>query len=247
MTKIQRSFKCRNEELVPIAKFTSFSLKRDLNEISQVYNNVNPDYIAATDALIADVENLLEPQVEMLAMKQVTKELDESMNDLLTQINFLATYLKMSHKALKISVTDFGLTNLRKAIYKSDAEAVVENLKIVLIHTKQNSDVLQANGMSSNFVEKLEALNTKIAADRQKQFELLRNRMIIVQDNTQMFNQLYSRILEIHLIGKSIFAKTNAVKLDDYTFKKLHSKVRQTVKAKKATTEEVNAENSENK
>lgn len=247
MTKIQRSFKCRNEELVPIAKFTSFSLKRDLNEISQVYNNVNPDYIAATDALIADVENLLEPQVEMLAMKQVTKELDESMNDLLTQINFLATYLKMSHKALKISVTDFGLTNLRKAIYKSDAEAVVENLKIVLIHTKQNSDVLQANGMSSNFVEKLEALNTKIAADRQKQFELLRNRMLIVQDNTQMLNQLYSRILEIHLIGKSIFAKTNAVKLDDYTFKKLLSKVRQTVKAKKATTEEVNAENSENK
>lgn len=247
MTKIQRSFKCRNEELVPIAKFTSFSLKRDLNEISQVYNNVNPDYIAATDALIADVENLLEPQVEMLAMKQVTKELNESMNDLLTQINFLATYLKMSHKALKISVTDFGLTNLRKAIYKSDAEAVVENLKIVLIHTKQNSDVLQANGMSSNFVEKLEALNTKIAADRQKQFELLRNRMLIVQDNTQMLNQLYSRILEIHLIGKSIFAKTNAVKLDDYTFKKLLSKVRQTVKAKKATTEEVNAENSENK
>ena len=247
MTKIQRSFKCRNEELVPIAKFTSFSLKRDLNEISQVYNNVNPDYIAATDALIADVENLLEPQVEMLAMKQVTKELNESMNDLLTQINFLATYLKMSHKALKISVTDFGLTNLRKAIYKSDAEAVVENLKIVLIHTKQNSDVLQANGMSSNFVEKLEALNTKIAADRQKQFELLRNRMLIVQDNTQMLNQLYSHILEIHLIGKSIFAKTNAVKLDDYTFKKLLSKVRQTVKAKKATTEEVNAENSENK
>lgn len=247
MTKIQRSFKCRNEELVPIAKFTSFSLKRDLNEISQVYNNVNPDYIAATNALIANVENLLEPQVEMLAMKQVTKELNESMNDLLTQINFLATYLKMSHKALKISVTDFGLTNLRKAIYKSDAEAVVENLKIVLIHTKQNSNVLQANGMSSNFVEKLEALNTKIAADRQKQFELLRNRMLIVQDNTQMLNQLYSRILEIHLIGKSIFAKTNAVKLDDYTFKKLLSKVRQTVKAKKATTEEVNAENSENK
>ena len=247
MTKIQRSFKCRNEELVPIAKFTSFSLKRDLNEISQVYNNVNPDYIAATDALIADVENLLEPQVEMLAMKQVTKELNESMNDLLTQINFLATYLKMSHKALKISVTDFGLTNLRKAIYKSDAEAVVEKLKIVLTHTKQNSDVLQANGMSSNFVEKLEALNTKIAADRQKQFELLRNRMLIVQDHTQMLNQLYSRILEIHLIGKSIFAKTNAVKLDDYTFKKLLSKVRQTVKAKKATTEEVNAENSENK
>lgn len=240
MNKIQRTFNCRNEELVPIAKFTSFSLKRDLNDFSQVYTNVNSDYIAATDALIAEVENLLEPQVEMLAKKQVTKALDESLNDLATQINFLATYLKMSHKVLKLTATDFGISQIRRTIHKADFEAVFENLKIVFAHTKDHSDVLQANGMSTDFVTKLETLYAKIAADRQTQFELLSNRKNIVQNNMHKLNELYNRIVEIHLIGKSIYSKTNAVKLDDYTFVKLHGLVRQKAKAEKTHSNTIN-------
>ena len=250
MNKVQKNFKCRNEELVPIAKFTSFALKRDLNEISPVYNNVNPDYIAATDALIAQVENLLAPEAETLAKKQITKALVDSMNELSTQINFLATYLKMSHKELKITATDFGITKLRKALNNSDYEAVVDSLNIVLTHSKLYSTVLQANGMSSNFITSLEALATKINTDRQKQFVLLSNRMNIVQENTQLLNQLFDRIVEINHIGKSIYAKTNAVKLGDYTFKKLYAKVRQTVKPKAEIADKAKTEvtsNTENK
>lgn len=240
MTKIKRSFNCRNEELVPIAKFTTFALKRDLNKISQVYNNITPDYIATTEALITEVDNLIEPQAETLAKKQVTKALSESMQQLTSQINYLAAYLKLSNKVLRLTATDFGITKLRRAINKGDAEAVVENLKIVLTHIKDHSDVLTANGMGSNFVTTLEALLTKINADRQTQFELLSNRKNIVQNNLDKLNELYNRIVEIHIIGKSIFSKSTDVKNADYTFTKLLSNVRQKAKAQKTLANTVN-------
>lgn len=232
MSKVQKSFTCRNEELVPIAKFLSFSLKRDLNEISQVYNNINPDYIAATDALIAEVENLIEPQAETLAKKQITRALNESMDQIASRINFLATYLKLSNKELKLTATDFGILQLRKVLRSGDAEGVVDNLKAVLIHTKRYSTVLQAHGMSSSFEAELEALIPKITADRQTQYELLSNRKNIVQNNLQKLNELYGRMGDIFSIGKSIYSKTNALKAADYTFAKLQSKVRQKAKAK---------------
>lgn len=235
MSKVQRTFPCRDEELIPIAKFLSFSLKRDKNEISQVYNNINPDYIAATDALIAEVENLIEPQAETLAKKQITRALYESMEQIASRINFLATYLKLSKKELKLSDTDFGISALRKALRKEDVEAVVDNLKIVLTHTKKYSTVLQAHGMSSSFEAELDAMGAKIAADRQTQYELLSNRKNIVQNNIQKLNELYSRMGDIFSIGKSIYSKTNAVKANDYAFKKLLSKVRQIAKPKSAT------------
>lgn len=233
MSKTQKAFTCRNEELVPIAKFLSFSLKRDLNEISQVYNNINPGYIDATDALIAEVENLIEPQAETLAKKKITRALNESMEQIASRINFLATYLKLSNKELKLTATDFGILQLRKTLRANDAEGVVENLKVVLMHTKKYSTVLQAHGMSSSFEAELEAIIPKITADRQTQYELLSNRKIIVQNNLQKLNQLYSRMGDIFSIGKSIYGKTNAVKAADYTFAKLQGKVRQTAKAKK--------------
>lgn len=240
MQKIQRNFSCRDEELIQISKFTSYSLKRDLDEISKVFLHINTDYCASTDALIAEVENLVEPETETLAKKQITKAIYESLDALSVQINYLSTYLKLAGKNLNISTAEFGIVKLRKAINNGDTEAVIEHLKIVLKHTITYSATLTNNGMSADFPATLEAILTQLNANRQKQNELLTNRMVIVQDNIAKLNQLHANLTDIYAIGKALYAKTNAVKMADYTFTKLLNRVRQAAKTNKTPETIVN-------
>ena len=64
--------------------------------------------------------------------------------------------------------------------------------------------------------------------------------MVIVQDNIAKLNQLHANLTDIYAIGKALYAKTNAVKMADYTFTKLLNRVRQTAKTNKTPETIVN-------
>ena len=226
MLKTNRLYSCKNEELLPISKFTLFSLQRDLSEFTAFSNQFNEQYVTDFQALITQVENVMEPEADTLALKLLTQENEQYYQDLQKVLLVIEGYLKLAKKDVKITPSAFGLTQLRKSYYKHDIEAVLNGIKIVAGNIQNYSAALEAKGMPVTTVKSLQDLQTALAANKQKQFEIKTNRAELVQNNIQLLNNLYLKLVEIFTIGKVLYKTSNPAKYNDYTFSKLLKKVR---------------------
>jgi len=71
---------------------------------------------------------------------------------------------------------------------------------------------------------------TSIAADNQKQYEIMSNRKAIVQNNLGLFNSLYEQLTEILRVGKILYKANDAAKAQEYNFTAMKKKVRAAAK-----------------
>ena len=232
-----RLFSCKYEELLPVSKFTVFSLKRDIAEFTAFSTQFSDEYVTQTEAMINTVENLLEPKAETLALSMTAQTMEQQLSELNKQLNFIDGYLKLLKTMPGMTAKAFGLTDLRKSIRKLDYEGVLKGLKILMSNVQNHLTALQGKGMPATLPQTLQELHDGIAQNRQKQFEIKSNRAGIVQNNLKTLNELYMRMTEIYNIGKVLYKNTDPAKYADYTFTKLLKKVRN------ATTSSASADN----
>lgn len=226
MQKNNRQYSCKDEELLPISKFTLFSLKRDLAEFTTFSNQFNEQYATDLEALITQVESVIEPEADTLALKLLTQENEQCYLDLQKVLLTIEGYLKLAKKDVKISSSSFGITNVRKSYYKHDIEAVSNAIKILTGNLQTYSSALEAKGMPVTTAKSLQDLQMVLAENKQKQFEIKTKRAELIQNNIQLLNNLYFRMVEIFTIGKVLYKTSNPAKYNDYTFSKLLKKVR---------------------
>jgi len=232
MTNVERLYNCKDEELLPIGKFTVFSLKRDLTEFTAFSPKFNDEYVSETEAKISAVENLLAPQAETLAKSLISNRMNVSISGLLKPLNSLEVYLKLTAKSLGITVAGFGISALRTAVNARDPEAVVNKLRVVLANINTYKAALTEVGLSDELITGLETTLTAVETDRQQQYQILTKRKSLVQSNHTVLNDLYLRVTEIEALGKALYKGSDPVKLSEYTFTELLKKVRQVAKAK---------------
>ena len=228
MNQTNRIYSCKNEELLPISKFTLFSFKRDIADFSAFSTQFNDQYVADMEAMIAQVEILLEPQTETLALKQIYQEMEKLLVEIQKALLPVEGYLKLGKKEIGITPASFGISPLRRSINKGDSEAVLKGVKIVITNIQTHNTTLEQKGMPATALTTLQDLQNRVAENKQKQYEIKTNRASIVQSNIQTLNTLYLRMSEIYTIGKVLYKTTNPVKYDEYTFSKLIKKVRNT-------------------
>lgn len=209
MMKIDRLFSCKSEELLPLSKFTLFSLKRDIAEFSAFSTKFNDEYVTQTEAMINNVENLLEPQAEVCCF------IDDLPNDGCATKGMPtldATYGRLSEtfkNVPQIIAAGFGITALRRSIDNSDFEGVIAGMKILVTNVQNQLKPLLDSGMPDTVLPALQELLTSLAGNRQKQFEIRSKRTALIQDNMNMLNELYLRMTEIYSIGKVLYRTTD--------------------------------------
>jgi len=226
-----RMFSCKYEELLPISKFTLFSLKRDIAEFSAFSNRFNDEYVTETEAMINVVENLLEPQAETLSFKMISRTMEQQVSELNKLLLHIEGYLKLMKNVPGVTPKTFGVTALHKCMYSYEYEGLLKNLKLLISNVLNNLTALQDRGMPAVMPQTLQKLHDVIAENRQKQFEIKSNRAAIVQNNIKTLNDLYLRLSEIYSIGKVLYKITDPAKYGDYTFSALLKKVRNTLKS----------------
>ena len=148
-TTKQRSYNCKDEELPVICKFAVFSLKRDLADFKAFSPKFNDVYVTGFETKIASVSEVVMPGSETLELKNITARLYATMDGLVDPINRISGYLKLAQPGLKITATDFGLTQLRKGIYAKNAEGVINNLRTVSNNLTKNASLLGCTGSYS--------------------------------------------------------------------------------------------------
>ncbi|MBW7869144.1 MAG: hypothetical protein H3C31_12575 [Brumimicrobium sp.] len=95
MIKNAKLFSCKSEELLPLSKFTLFSLKRDIAEFTAFSSKFSDEYVTQTEAMINTVENLLEPKAETLMLSMIAQTMEQQATELGDQLNFIDGYLKL--------------------------------------------------------------------------------------------------------------------------------------------------------
>ena len=225
-TSNQRDYNCKDEELPVICGFAAFSLKRDLAEFTSFSPKFTTAYVTDFETKIASVNEVIMPKSETLELKAITVRLYATMDGLTDSINRVAGYLKLAKGGLTITAADFGLTLLRKNISSKNAEGVISSLRTVNNNLTKYATVLGAQGLTPELAAKFVAAGTAVAADNQKQYEIVSHRKSIVQNNLGLFNSLYEQLTEILRVGKILYKANDAAKLQEYTFNSLLKQVR---------------------
>ena len=208
----QRSYNCKDEELPVICKFAVFSLKRDLADFKAFSPKFNDVYVTGFETKIASVSEVVMPGSETLELKNITARLYATMDGLVDPINRVSGYLKLAQAGLKTTTADFGLTELRKNIKAKNAEGAINNLRTVSNNLTKNAALLAAQGLTPELTSLFTTSSTSIAADNQKQYEILSHRKNIVQNNLGLFNGLYEQLTEVLRVGKILYKASDALK-----------------------------------
>jgi hypothetical protein len=220
-------YNCKREEVPVIGRYILFPLKRDFNDFStflpKIFTN---DYIPNLERKIDEVNNLLNPQIETVELKNTTNRLYLTMDGLIDPANRLAGYVNFAKNAVQISAKDFGLTPLKRRIHARDAEGVLQNLRLVIANIEKYRPQLVEYGLSEDIVERFTQALTAIETDNQQQFEIVSRRKTIVENNMAVINDLYKTIIEVCNVGKTLYKGKNDMRVKDYTFNELKKKVR---------------------
>jgi hypothetical protein len=234
-TSQTRNYNCKDEELPVICGYAVFSLKRDLADFSKYSPRFDQKYVEEFEAKITEATELVNPKSETAEKKALTARLYATIDGLTDPVNRLAGYIKLA----KLSATDFGITLLRRKIRAKDTEGTLQNLRLVTANIQTFKEPLSIEGLTDELAVRLENAAASIAADNQKQYEILSGRKELVQNNRYLLNDLFRRLTEICDIGKILYRKTAPQKMQEYTFSGLMKQVRNIPKSRSSEKQTV--------
>lgn len=225
-TNSYRGFNCKDEELPVVCGFAAISLTRDLNDFTGYSPMFDAEYVAGFKTKINVVQELVQPKSETVELKVITERINNSLDAMISPINYLDGYLELASKKVPISATDFGLTQLRKSVRSRDIENVLKLLRTVNGNVNKYKDDLMAKGLTEQQIAKFTEVVITLAEDKNKKYKLISNRTAIVQNNLVILNELNDQMAEICKIGKILYKQTDKAKLKDYTFAQMMKQVR---------------------
>ena len=235
-TNASRNFNCKIEELHIICGFSAISLSRDLNDFSAYSPMFNSGYVEIYKANIDAAQELVQPKAETVQLKMLNENIYATLDSLITDVNHVEGYLSLAQKTVPLSATDFGLTQLRKSCRSRDLENVLSKIHAVKGNIMKYQSELAAKGLSEALIGKFEATEAQLSENRNKKYEIVSNRMALVQNNIGTLNKLYDQLTEICKIGKILYKNTDKAKLNDYTFSYLMKQVRRVEKPEETKT-----------
>lgn len=230
-TTIIYSFNCKNEELPIICRYALSMLQRDIHEFTAFSPIFNQTYIDNFAAQIDQIDELILPKLETEELKKITRRLYTTMDGLMDPLTRLRGYLQLAQYTVGMSAKDFGITLLEQKIRARDAEGVRQNLLLVNANLFTWQSQLATVGLDSKVTQPLTAAVLSITEDNQQQFDIQNKRKDTVQTNSNMLNDLYTRLMEILNAGKVLFKHANPMKAKEYTFNNLKNHVRVTTKS----------------
>jgi len=228
---MNRSFDCKNEELPVVCRFGAMSLARDLNDFTTYSPMFDEPYLAAFKTRIEIVQELVQPKSETVELKVITERIYQTLDDLISPVNYLEGYLKLAGNQVQISSADFGLVQLRKSTRARDLEGVVKQLHTVEGNIKKYKKELMAKGLTEVLIARFTDAVKLLTEDKDKSYSLVSNRAAIVQNNMGLLSDLKDQLTEICRIGKILYKQTDQAKLKDYTFTQMMNQIRRNAKA----------------
>lgn len=230
---MERKFNSKIEELPIVAGYQLANLARDLKEFTDFSPKFDQSYLDEFENRIMEVQEVASPKLETQELKKITDRLYKTMDALIRPLDFIEGYLKIGKKEISISPKDFGTKPLKQDIRRRNAEGVIFHLQMVNTNVVKHKELLTAYGFSEEIMKILNDSVAPIQADNQLQYKIVSGRKMLVEQNKELFNNLYDQIIELGEIAKILFGKTDKLKASEYRFTNLLKSVRNVTRTPK--------------
>jgi hypothetical protein len=203
-------------------------LVRDMADFNAYSRRYSRDYLSGFREKVRNCTTLVNPGEERAVLKAITARLYAQTDRLGELVSRLLLYFKMAKAEIPMTATDFGLTVLRNRIGRRDIEGILQNLRLVIGHVQKYGEALKKQGLTDAMIEEMNGIHAVLAEEHRKKSDIISNRKRIVQDNLHILNDLHTYIMEICGRGKILYTGKDAVKTQEYTFRDLVKKIRNT-------------------
>ncbi|MDR1864966.1 MAG: hypothetical protein LBR08_05270 [Bacteroidales bacterium] len=220
-----RIYNCKDVELPFICRNVAVSFKRDLAEFTAYSPMFGEGYVVEFENKIHAVSELLGIAPEAQKLKDIINGLHASIDGLIDPINRLKGYVQLSKDSVPLSLTDFGVTPLRKKISLKDAKGIFEALQLVNENLQKYKPQLAAQGMTNTLMSVFAAA-TKTVTENYEQHKILSKRREQIINNIGMLNALYRQLMEILSVGKILYKGKKPEKLLEYTFAEVKTRTK---------------------
>lgn len=217
---LTRDYNCKDEDVPHICNFAESNLNHDLAVFTGYSPKFNQEYLTRFGSDIAKAFEIVEPQAEIQLQKIITDRIFGTLDSLIDAANRLSGYSKFSN----MSLVDLGIYGLRKAIHDRNAEGATDSLHVILRNIANFKEQLTEQGLTDDLIAKFETASATLKEDKKKQYEIFSNRMILVQNNIDLFNGLFKQLNEILMAGKILY-KSDPAKRKEYTLSELKKRV----------------------
>ena len=216
----------KNEEITVVASMVRDSFARDKGDFGGFSPKYTPDFLTAFSGKIVEAETRTGTLVYVAQLKALTNQLYIDVDGLRPLLTRLEGYLFLAKDSLSVSMKDFGITAVRKALSSRDVEGLLDKLTVTLQLVDNDIAGLEAVGFTAAARTALEDLKTSIRDANLEQNLKMDEKEAGVQNNRALLNELYETVTEIMDIGKRLFKYDNAEKTGDYTATTIKSRIR---------------------
>lgn len=234
--KAKRKYNCKDISLIVACNHVISDLRINLVHFIEYSPLYNSQYMAAFEAKTEVMNELvLPPRSEQIHIKIIHNRIRTTMGSLTNPNQRLSHFVELAFPTTGISVTDFGITELRKALHSKNVGSTLKCLRTVCQNNTTYQEALSAKGLNAQLSNRYTNAYASITADKKKTYEIDTNRKKIIDDNIGKFNDLYDQLCEILTGGKALFGETDPEKAKFYSFRKLMKQNRRS--RKKASNE----------
>jgi methyl-accepting chemotaxis protein len=215
----------RKEEIIAIGEITFEQLKRDNADFTAYSPIYNSTYITNYKTKIADAKAIVTTENLIAQGKMITETLYKDVDSLKDPLNKLEGYVKRADN-LTIQVKDFGIHEVREKIFSKDVEGLLMKLSTLIGNINDNTTELNTVGYTATAFTALKDLKAKINDENVGQTMQDESQSETVGDNNKIFEELDTTTKDVLDAGKRIYKFTNKIKVGEYTYLKLLSRVR---------------------
>ena len=204
-------------ETIQIGKYLADSFSRDKSDFVGFSPRYVDPFITNFLASLDEVAALPSSKTRSGELKAVTKRILDNLSDFHVEMNRLESWISLATLPLTIAKNDFGIKAVRKSINKAKVADFSAAMNGLLINVRANLDQLTDAGMASNFIEDFELEAKNLSDDKVLQHNIKSNRKELTQYNSAQYDQLHNMMKLIMESGKTIYTRSNPVRVKDYT------------------------------
>lgn len=208
----------RREEYTAMGDFILPSFVRDQATIVALFPKFDAAFLTAFTTKLDFVKQLESSVVKTEQQKTVTISLYEDATALNNELTLLVNY------AADAGISITPINALKKDLRNRNIEGAILNIEAVKQYVIQNQPELEAEGMTRDFITKLDDYSSKLTTKNALQNVFMNSLKQLTQINSKHYDELYGFMLKIANKGKLVF-KDSIIK-DEYSLRKNMSRMR---------------------
>lgn len=224
----KRQFRCRLEELGPLAQLTFARYQKHRPDFLDASTDFGEAFDTRFKDRLAVFEALVPTRQRQLLARAEAERLNAAARQLRHPLNLLDIQVGAAGRAgtLTVAAADFGIGRVRTEISTRDLEGLDGALGDLIKLAEANLPALRAKGFKDSTLQALKDARKTLTEENVAQDGERLDSVELTEENVRAGNALWELVAEIMRVGRLLYRETNPTRAKNYTLRRLKALMR---------------------